>query len=102
MKIVTIKACDYVTGVPNFILISQAVYELSGFQTFKIGHIQTYAHTHTSGRQLKITFLDVLDYSEYSDTNISKKKFSRKRNFLSEEAKEKKQKKNKISIVSIF
>ena len=28
--------------------------------------------THTSGRQLKIIFLDVLDYSEYSDTNISK------------------------------
>ena len=28
-------------------------------------------HTHTSGRQLKIIFLDVLDHSEYSDTNIS-------------------------------
>ena len=28
-------------------------------------------HTHTSGRQLKIKFLEVLDYSEYSDTNIS-------------------------------
>ena len=39
-------------------------------------HIRTYAHMythiHTSGRQLKIIFLDVLDYSdEYSDTNIS-------------------------------
>ena len=32
-------------------------------------HVHT--QTHTSGRQLKITFLDVLDYSEYSDTNIS-------------------------------
>ena len=29
------------------------------------------AHTHASGRQLKIIFLSVLDYSEYSDTNIS-------------------------------
>ena len=62
-------------------LISQAVYELSGFQTLKIGHTHTHthtrahahAHTHASGRQLKITFLDVLDYSEYSGTNISKK-----------------------------
>ena len=50
--------CDCFTGVSNFILISQAVYELSGFETLKIGH----THTHTSGRQLKITFLDVLDY----------------------------------------
>ena len=31
----------------------------------------TRTHTHTSERQLKITFLNVLDYSEYSDTNIS-------------------------------
>ena len=34
----------------------------------------THTHTQTSGRQLKITFVDVLDYSEYSDTNNSKKK----------------------------
>ena len=34
----------------------------------------TRPHTHTSGRQLKI-FLDVLDYSKYSDTSISKKMF---------------------------
>ena len=40
-------------------------------------------HAHTSGRQLKITFLVVLDYS---DTNISTF-FSRKHSFLSEEAK---------------
>ena len=35
---------------------------------------RTHAHTHAhaSRRQLKIKFLDVLDYSEYSDTNISK------------------------------
>ena len=50
-------------------MISQAVYELLAFETLKIGH--TRAHTHTSGRQLKIKFLDVLDYSESSDTNIS-------------------------------
>ena len=32
----------------------------------------THTHTYTSGRQLKIKFSDVLDYSEYSDTDISK------------------------------
>ena len=37
-------------------------------------HGNTHTHTHTSALQLKITFFDVLDYSEYSDTNISKKK----------------------------
>ena len=62
-----LKSSYCFTGVPNFILISQAVYELSGCQTLKIGHTRT--QTHTSGRQLRITFLDVLDYS---DTNISK------------------------------
>ena len=33
----------------------------------------THTHTraHASRRQLKITFLDVLDYSEFADTNIS-------------------------------
>ena len=29
------------------ISISQAIYELSGFQTLKIGHTRTYAHAHT-------------------------------------------------------
>ena len=51
-------------------------------------HARTHTYS-TSGRQLKITFLDFLDYAEDSDTNISKKKFSRKRSFLSEEAKTK-------------
>ena len=37
-------------------------------------HKYTRTHTHTSGHQLKITFLDVLDYSEHSDTKDSKKK----------------------------
>ena len=41
-----LKVCNCFTGVPNFILISQAVYKLSGFQTLKIGHIRTHAHTH--------------------------------------------------------
>ena len=36
------KNCDCFTGVPNFIWISQAIYELSGFETLKIGH----THTH--------------------------------------------------------
>ena len=59
------------------------------YRSFKRWKSDTYSHTqtHASGRQLKITFLDVLDYSECSDTNISKKKFSRKHSFLSEEAK---------------
>ena len=30
-----------------------------------------HTHTHTSGHQLKILFFDVLDHSEYADTNIS-------------------------------
>ena len=54
-------------------------------------HTRARALTHTSTRQLKIPFLDVLDYSEYSDTNIlkkkKKKKISRKHSFLSEDAK---------------
>ena len=75
-----------IASVPNFILISQAVYEFLGFVTLKIRHTRT--HTHTSGRQLKIKFLDVLllDYSEYSDNDISKF-FFHENSFLSEEAK---------------
>ena len=48
----------------NFNSISQAGYELSRFETLKIGH----THTHTFGCQLTIKLLHVLDYSEYSDT----------------------------------
>ena len=44
------------------------VYELSGFETLKIGHTRPNKYIR---RQLKVTFPDVLDYSEYSDTNIS-------------------------------
>ena len=86
MKIITMKGCDCFTRVPNFISISEAFYELSGFETLKIRYTRT--PTHTSGRQIKIKFLDVLDYSEYSDTNIrKKKKISRNHSFCSEEAK---------------
>ena len=49
-----------------------------------------HAHTDTSGRQLKITFLDVLDYSEYLDTNIRKKKF--RENIASSMRKQKREK----------
>ena len=44
-------------------LISHTVYELWGFETLQIGHTRT----HASGRQLKIKFLKVLDYAEYSN-----------------------------------
>ena len=36
--------------------------------------VESRPHTHTQAH-LKITFLNVLDCSEYSDTNILKKKF---------------------------
>ena len=85
MKVVTdLYGCNYFTDVPNFMSMSKAIYELSGFETLKIGH--TRSQTHTSGRQLKMTFLDVLDYSEYSDTNILNC-FSQKHSLLTEEAK---------------
>ena len=47
---------------------------------------RTHARTYTLRRQLKITFLDVLYYSELSDTNISIF-FSRQHIFVSKEAK---------------
>ena len=73
-------------------MIASLAYQISywylkpfmSYRGFKRWKSDTHAHTHTSGRQLKITSLDVLDYSEYS---ISKKKFSRKHSFLSDEAK---------------
>ena len=49
-------------------------------------HTRTRTHTHTSGCQLKIIFLDVLDYSEYSHTNTAMFLFSRKHSFFSKEA----------------
>ena len=47
----------------------------------------TRTNTHTSGRQLKIIFIGVLEYYEYSDTNIANFFFPRKHSFISEEAK---------------
>ena len=44
------------------------------YRVLKLWKSDTDAHTHKSGRQLKITFLDILEYSEYSETNILKKK----------------------------
>ena len=89
MKIVTIKGLWFLYWRTEFQIYISSRLSVIGVSTLKIGHIHTHArtHTHTSGRQLKITFLDVLDYSEYSDTNISKNKISRKHSFLSEEAK---------------
>ena len=75
MKIVTIKGLLLLHWFAKFHIDSQAVYEFyGGSQTLKIGHTRAHAstRTHTSGRQLKIKFLDVLGYSEYSGTNISK------------------------------
>ena len=54
-----------------------------GFEKLKTGH----TNTHTFRHQLKITFLDVLDYSEYFVTNISNFSFSQKHISLSEEKK---------------
>ena len=48
-------------------------------------HTYTHPHIHTSGCQLKIIFLDVLDHSKYSDKYLEF--FSRKHSFLSEEVK---------------
>ena len=45
------------------------------YRALKRWKSDTQAHTDTSGRQIKITYLDVLDYSGYLDTNIWKKKF---------------------------
>ena len=43
----------------------------SSTYTHTYTYAHTYTHIHTSGRQLKIIILDILDHSEYSDTNIS-------------------------------
>ena len=86
-KLLWLKGSDCLTGVPNFNSISWAVCDLYWFEKFKVKRARRHTHTHTSGRQLKITFLDVLDYSDYSVTNISKFCFSRKHSFICEETK---------------
>ena len=77
MKIVTIKGLSLLHWRTK----------LKRWKSDAHAHTYTRTHTHTSERQLKIKFFDVFDYSEYSDTNILKFFFSRKHNFLSEEAK---------------
>ena len=78
MKIVTIKGLWLLHWHTKFhIDISSRLWVIgiSDVENRTHTYTRTLAHTHTSGRQLKITFLDVSDYSEYSDTKISKKKF---------------------------
>ena len=75
MKILTIKGLWLLPWCFKFYIDIWSCLWVIGSETLKIGHTRT--HTHTSRRQLKITFLDVLDYSEYSDTNISNFFFSR-------------------------
>ena len=88
MKIVTVKRLWLLHWRTIFhIDISSRLWVIGVLNVAHRTHTHTHTHTHTSGWQLKSPFLDVLDYSEYSDTNISKKKFSRKHSFLSEESK---------------
>ena len=64
MKIVTNKGTWLLHWCIEFQLDIYGVYEL-GTVVWK------FEHTHTPARELKITFLDVSDYSKYSDSNIS-------------------------------
>ena len=76
-----LKNCHDWKGVTASLL-----YQISS--GLKIRKSRTYACTHiyTSGHQLKIIFLNVLEHSEYSDSKISIC-FSRKQSFLSKKAK---------------
>ena len=68
MKIVTIKELWLLHWCTKFhIDISSRLWVIG------VWNIENRTHTHTSGRQLKMTFLDVCDYSECSETNILKK-----------------------------
>ena len=69
MKIVTIKGLWFHWWTKFHIDISSRLWVIGVWNIENRTHTRT--HTHTCRRQLKITFLDVLDYSEYSDTNIS-------------------------------
>ena len=83
MKIVTIKGLWLLHWCTKFHIDFSSRLWVIG-----VSNVENRTHTHTSGRQKKITFLGVLKYSEYSVTNISKKLFfSRKDSFFSEEAK---------------
>ena len=66
MKIVTIEGLWLLHWFTKFqIDISSRLWVIG------VWNVENRTHTRTSGRQLKIKFLDVLDYPEYSDTNIS-------------------------------
>ena len=79
MKIVTIKELWLLDSCTIFhIDTSSRLWVIGVWNIENQTHTHKRTHTHTSGRQLKITFLDVLDYSEYSDTYISKFFFARK------------------------
>ena len=79
MKIVTIKGLWLLYWRTKFhIDISSHLWVIGISNVENRTHTHTRAHAHTSGRQLKITFLEVLDYSEYSDTNITKINFCTK------------------------
>ena len=69
MKIVTIKGLGLLHWCTEF-----HIDFLSRLWVIEVWNVEnrTLTHTHTSGRQLKIKFLDVLDYFEHFDTNISK------------------------------
>ena len=80
MKIVTIKGLWLLHWCIKFhIDIASRSLVIGVWNVENRMHTYTYTriHTHTFGRQLKIKFLDVLNYSQYSDTNISNF-FSRK------------------------
>ena len=69
MKIGTTKRACLLHCCNEFQLnISSCLWIIVVWKLESWAHIQTRTHTRT---QLKIIFLDVLDYSEYSDTNIS-------------------------------
>ena len=76
IKILTIKGFWLLHWCTKFhIGISSRLWVIGVWNVRNRAHLHARTHTHTSGRQLKITFFDVLDYSEYSDTNISEKFF---------------------------
>ena len=67
-----LKKRDCFTAVPNWYL---KPFLSNGGLKFRKSSTHTHTHTHTnihtSGSQLRTTFLDILDHSGYSDTNIS-------------------------------
>ena len=74
MKIVTIKGLWLLHRCTKFhIDIWSRLWVIELWNVENRTHTHT-PHTYVSERQLQIIFLDVLDYSECSDTNISKKK----------------------------